>query len=318
MSRPLTRRAVPLLSVLVCLLATGCGTDAGSTLLLAGDIMLGRTVGDTASSRGDWAFPFRRVQSRLRAAEVTFGNLEGVAVAQATTQFNADPRALEGLRDAGFDVISLANNHTADAGLQALAETAAGLQRLGIAVTGLQYPPAPQKPTIVRAGAIRVGFLAYSWSVGDFVPKDGLPFISRARLADMVADIARARPQVDYLVVSLHMGTEGARRSSEGQRQKARAAIDAGADLVVGHHPHVPQEVERWGRGLIAYSLGDFVFDHPEVSVDGALLEVTLAAGRPVRVAWMRTQISSELQPEVIGQTVWDGETLRGPNAALN
>jgi poly-gamma-glutamate synthesis protein (capsule biosynthesis protein) len=163
-----------------------------------------------------------------------------------------------------------------------------------------------------------VGFLAYSWSVGDFPPKNGLPYISRARREDMVADIERARAEVDYLVVSLHMGTEGARRSSEGQRQKARAAIDAGADLVVGHHSHVPQEVERWGRGFIAYSLGDFVFDHPELSVDGALLEVTLAAGRPVRLVWLRTRINPELQPEVIGESVWAGETLRGPNAALN
>ena len=318
MPHPLTRRATPLLPLLACLLAPGCRPDSGSTLIFAGDMMLGRAVGSAASSRGDWAFPFRRVEARLRAADVAFGNLECVAAKGATTQFGADPRALNGLRDAGFDVISLANNHTADAGLGALAETARALGSLGIAVTGLQYPPDPQRATIVRAGAIKVGFLAYSWSVGDFLPKEGLPFISRARRDDMLADIERARPEVDYLVVSLHMGTEGARRSSEGQQQKARAAIDAGADLVVGHHPHVPQEVERYGSGFIAYSLGDFVFDHPALSVDGALLEVTLVAGRPVRIAWLRTRINPELQPEVIGETVWTGEALRGPNAALN
>ena len=318
MPHRLTRRATPLLPLLACLLASGCAPDSGNTLIFAGDMMLGRTVGSTASSRGDWAFPFRRVEARLRAADLAFGNLECVAAAGTTTQFSADPQALEGLRDAGFDVVSLANNHSADAGLEALAEMAAGLERLGIAVTGLQYPPAPQRPTIVRAGTIKVGFLAYSWSAGDFLPQDGLPFIGRARRDDMVADIERARPEVDYLVVSLHMGTEGARRSAEGQRQKARAMIDAGADLVVGHHPHVPQEVERWGRGFIAYSLGDFVFDHPDLSVDGALLEVTLAAGRPVRLVWARTRINPELQPEVIGETVWAGEALRGPNAALN
>src|SRR5262249_50747792 len=154
--------------------------------------MLGRTVGRTASSRGDWTFPFRRLEAQLRAADVAFGNLECVAAKGATTQFVADPQALDGLRDAGFDVISLANNHTADAALEALAEPAAGLERVGIAVTGLQYPPAPQRPTIVRAGAIKVGFLAYSWSVGDFPPQDGLPFISRGRQGDMVADIERA------------------------------------------------------------------------------------------------------------------------------
>ena len=318
MPHPLTRRATPLLPLLACLLTPACRPDSGSTLILAGDMMLGRGVGSAASSRGDWAFAFRRVEARLRAADVAFGNLECVAAKGATTPFSADPRALDGLREAGFDVVSLANNHTADAGLEALAETAVNLEKVGIAVTGLQYPPAAQRPTIVRAGTIKVGFLAYSWSAGDFLPQDGLPFISRARRGDMVADIERARPEVDYLVVSLHMGIEGARRSGEGQQQKARAAIDAGADLVVGHHPHVPQEVERWGRGFIAYSLGDLVFDHPQVSVDGALLEVTLAAGRPVRLVWIRTRINPGLQPEMIGETVWAGETLRGPNATLN
>jgi poly-gamma-glutamate synthesis protein (capsule biosynthesis protein) len=282
-------------------------------------MILGREVEKTASSHGDWAFPFRRVEARLRAADVAFGNLECVATGSGrATTFSADPRTLVGLREAGFDVISLANNHTADAGLAALAEMATRLGQLGVAVTGLHYPPSGQRPTILRAKGVRVGFLAYSWSVGDFLPRDGQPFIARARRDDIVGDIGRARSEVDYLVVSLHMGTELARRSAEGQQQKARAAIDAGADLVVGHHPHVPQEVERYGRGFIAYSLGDFVFDHPDLSVDGALLEVTLEAGRPVRIAWIRTRINRALQPEMIGETVWAGETLRGPNASLN
>src|SRR4030095_4404090 len=110
---------------------------------------------------------------------------------------------------------------------------------------------------------------------------------------------------------SLRVGPDLAPRSGAGQKEKARAAIDAGADLVVGHHPHVQQEVERYGHGFIAYSLGDFVFDHPELSVDGALLEVTLAAGRPVRLVWLRTRINPELQPEVIGESVWGGGAPR-------
>jgi poly-gamma-glutamate synthesis protein (capsule biosynthesis protein) len=282
-------------------------------------MMLGREVGKMASSRGDWSFPFRRVEARLRGADLLFGNLECVAATSAAgATFAADPQSLLGLRDAGFDVVSLANNHTADAGLDALAEMATRLGREGIAVTGLHYPPDGQRPTILRRNGVRVGFLAYSWSVGDFLPRDGQPFISRGRRDDIVGEVTRARSEVDYLVVSLHMGTEMASRSAEGQQQKARAAIDAGADLVVGHHPHVPQEVERYGDGFIAYSLGDFVFDHPDLSVDGALLEVTLERGRPARLVWMRTRINPELQPEVVGETVWTGDALRGPNAPLN
>ncbi len=317
MRRRLIRRTAGLL--LSGLTALGCRPEGAAKLLFAGDMMLGRAVERTANARGDWAFPFRHVAGRLRAADVAFGNLECVAATGgADAPFRADPRVLGGLREAGFDVISLANNHSADAGLDALADMARRLDDLGIAVTGLRYLPDGQGPTILRAGGVRVGFLAYSWSAGDFLPRDGEPSIARTRRAEMEVDITGARAAVDYLVVSLHMGTDLARRSGAGQQEKARAAIDAGADLVVGHHPHVPQEVERYGRGFIAYSLGDFVFDHPELSVDGALLEVTLEAGRPVRLVWVRTRINPELQPEVIGETVWAGETLRGPNAALN
>jgi poly-gamma-glutamate synthesis protein (capsule biosynthesis protein) len=317
MRRRLIPRAAGLL--LSGLTALGCGPEAGAKLVFAGDMMLGRAVERTASARGDWAFPFRHVAGRLRAADVAFGNLECVAATGgADARFRADPRVLGGLRDAGFDVISLANNHSADAGLDVLAEMARRLTDLGIAVTGLRYLPDGQRPTIIRVDGFRVGFLAYSWSAGDSLPRDGEPSIARTRRSEMEADITGARRAVDYLVVSLHMGAELARRSGAGQQEKARAAIDAGADLVVGHHPHVPQEVERYGHGFIAYSLGDFVFDHPDLSVDGALLEVTLVAGRPARLAWLRTRINPDLQPEVIGETVWTGEALSGPNASLN
>jgi len=252
-------------------------------------------------------------------ATVAFANLECIAAtAGESSTFKADPDTLEGLREAGIDVVSVANNHTMDAGPEALAEMLGRLEGLGVTPTGVRYLPEAQKVATVVANGLRIGFLAYSWSGGDFLPVAGLPSLARTRLDEMVADITRARPDVDYLVVSLHMGMELARRSGEGQQLKARAAIDAGADLVVGHHPHVPQEVERYGRGFIAYSLGDFVFDHPEASADGALLEVTLEAGRPVRLAWMRTRINPELQPEIIDETVWAGETLSGPNASLN
>jgi poly-gamma-glutamate synthesis protein (capsule biosynthesis protein) len=319
MASPLTRRAETLLMVALVSLGWGCRSESPTTLLFAGDMMLGRAVERVARSHDDWAFPFRLVERRLHAADVVFGNLESVAAtAGGPVMFRADPRSLEGLRDAGFDVISLANNHTADAGLEALAEAASRLRALGIAVTGLRYPPEGQRPTVVRRGSLEVGFLGYSWSAGDYPLREGQPYIAATRRTDMIADVTRARPEVDYLVVSLHMGVEGARRSSAGQRHKARALIDAGADLVVGHHPHVPQEIERYGRGFIAYSLGDFVFDHPELSVDGALLEVTIEAGRLVRLAWLPTRINSEFQPEVIGERVWSGDALRGPNAALD
>jgi poly-gamma-glutamate synthesis protein (capsule biosynthesis protein) len=307
-------------AALIWVVVAGC-RPAGehTTLLFGGDVMLGREVERVARARRDWGFPFRRVATRMQAATLAFANLECIAAeAGGPSSFRADPRTLEGLRTAGLDVVSVANNHTMDAGPEALAEMLGRLRDLGVTPTGFRYLPDAQSVAIVEASGVRVGYLAYSWFVGDYPPAAGMPSLARTRRDEMVADIQRARPAVDYLVVSMHMGVEGARRSGEGQQQKARAAIDAGADLVVGHHPHVPQEVERYGRGFIAYSLGDLVFDHPQLSVDGALLEVTLEAGRPVRLVWLRTRINPELQPEVIGETVWAREALSGPNASLN
>jgi poly-gamma-glutamate synthesis protein (capsule biosynthesis protein) len=304
----------------LCVGIGACPRDeVSTTLLFGGDVMLGRHVERAARARHDWGFPFRRVAPRMQAATVAFANLECIAAsAGGPSTFKADPQALDGLREAGLDVVSVANNHTMDAGPEALAEMLGRLEALGITPTGARYLPEPQKPATIEANGLRVGYLAYSWSTGDYPPVAGLPSLASTRREEIVADIERARPHVDYLVVSLHMGVEGARLPGEGQRQKARAAIDAGADLVVGHHPHVPQEIERYGRGFIAYSLGDLVFDHPQLSVDGALLEVTLEGGRPVRLVWMRTRINPELQPEVIGETVWAREALSGPNASLN
>src|SRR5262249_20116660 len=113
----LTRRIGRILAcVVVGLSAPGCGGSSGPTLLFVGGIMPGRAAESAARARADWLFPFRRVAPRIRAADLAFGNVECVvATGGDTVQFRADPATLAGLRDAGFDIVSLANNHTADA-----------------------------------------------------------------------------------------------------------------------------------------------------------------------------------------------------------
>jgi poly-gamma-glutamate synthesis protein (capsule biosynthesis protein) len=114
------------------------------------------------------------------------------------------------------------------------------------------------------------------------------------------------------------MGKEFAPRSGADQQGVAHAAVEAGADLVVGHHPHVPQEVETYEGGLIAYSLGNFVFDHPDASADGAMLAVDLEDHRPVRLTYVRTHINDRFQAERVSEERWDGVTLGGGDRALN
>ena len=287
------------------------------TLVFVGDMMLGRAVQRTMLDRGDWGFAFRPLVERLRGADVTFGNLECVvAVAGPPNTFRADPRTLAALSFAGFDVVTVANNHTFDGGPDALVEMLGHLDERGIAPVGVRQGQGTQAPVVRRAGRVDVGFLAYTFATGDRASRAG-PRIALLEPEQIARDVAAARPAVGYLVVALHMG-QSAPRSNQIQRRTARAVIDAGADLVVGGHPHGPQELERYGRGFIVYSLGDFVFDHPKVSVDGALLEVTLVGGRPARIAYVRTRLNAAFQPEPIGEARWEGAELEGPPRALN
>src|SRR4029453_9723194 len=229
-----------------------------------------------------------------------FGNLECiVATTGPLTTFRADPQTLAALSFAGFDVVSVANNHAADGGPDAPMEMLAHLRERGIAPVGMRGEDGAEAAVVLRAGPLRVGFLGYTyWSADRGAPPGG-PRVALLEPERIARDIAAARPTVDYLVVALHMG-ESAPRSSPAQQATARAAIDAGADLVVGGHPHRPQELERHGRGFIVYSLGDFVLDHPQVSVDGALLELTLLGTRPVRIAYVQTRLNDPVQPEPV------------------
>jgi poly-gamma-glutamate capsule biosynthesis protein CapA/YwtB (metallophosphatase superfamily) len=273
------------------------------------------------AQQGDWSFPFRLLGDRLRAADLTFGNLEcvvsRVGTPRTTYDFRADPRAAEGLAFAGFDVVSVANTHTTDFGPDALDETLTHLAEHHIDAVGVD-PGGGQAPVLRKIGDTRIGFLAFSHYIGGEAAAADRTKIAPITGKQLIGAIVAVRPSVDFLVVSLHMGKEFAPRSGTDQQGVAHAAIDAGADLVVGHHPHVPQEVEKYGPGFIAYSLGNFVFDHPEASADGAMLEVELEHHRPVRLTYVRTHINERFQPERVSEQTWDRAALGGDDRALN
>lgn len=271
--------------------------------------------------RDDWSHPFRPLGARLRAADLTFGNLECVVAdsgrARTAYEFRADPRVLAGLTFAGFDLVSVANTHTTDWGPDALLEMLRRLTEHGIGFVGLDQGDV-QSPVVLRAGALRIGFLAFSHYVGGEEARNDPVRIAHIEGKQIIPAVMAARPEVDYLVVSLHMGEEFAPRASEAQQGIARAVIEAGADLVVGHHPHVPQEVEKYKQGFIAYSLGNFVFDHLAASRDGTMLEVTLAGGKPTRIVYVRTRINDSFQPEALSEERWEGSALEGADRVLN
>ncbi len=309
----------------VLLGALGCGertaTRSPLTLAFVGDMMLGRRVEETMRARGDWSYPFRPLAHRLRNADLSFGNLECVVARGGTARggltFRADPATLTGLVDAGFDVVSVANNHTPDFGAEGLTEMLAHLDAARIAYTGVAHGEL-QNPLVLTVRGTRVGYLAFSYTAGPPGGEAAAPRIAKITGRHLVRSIVAARPAADYLVVSLHLGKQFEPRATAMQRGIAQGAIEAGADLVVGHHPHVPQEIEKYRQGIIAYSLGDFVFDHPDASVDGALLEITLDGARPTTIVYARTRINQLFQPELVAERRWEGTALEGPDGVLD
>jgi len=237
-------------------------------LMAVGDVMLGRGV---AAAPGNAAQPLADAALWLRAADLTLGNLESVIAADGVPRpgpfrMRAPPAAVATLRDAGFDLLGLANNHALDFGPAALAETVSRLQIAGISVVGVGPDvEAANRPVMRELNGVSLAFLAFNM-VPD--PQDRPQDLGWVRggwdRERAVAAVAAARAQVDAVVVSVHWGYEYELRPDPSQRDAARALLDAGADLVIGHHPHVVQGTEASGNRFVAYSLGNFLFDQQQ------------------------------------------------------
>lgn len=239
------------------------------TVNAVGDIAFVSSVDRLMASRGA-AAQVDDVADYLGSADLTIANLEtalsdrGAPEPGKTFTFRSDPdRSAEALRHAGIDVVSLANNHTRDWGDDGLIDTFDVLDNNDIVWAGAgRNAEEAFRPAIVQLNGAKVAYLAYS-QIGpaDFVATDrrsGAAYSVDLRL--MKRAVSRAAQSADYVVVSFHWGTEKDYSPTDRQVLFGRAAIDAGADAVLAHHPHVVQGVEFYGSGMIAYSLGNFVF----------------------------------------------------------
>lgn len=234
-----------------------------------GDIMLARYIG-TIISRDGWASPFMGIKPFFEQVDIGFANLESPASflgkpypgKDPEITFRANPGALLGLKYAGIDVVSLANNHANDHGKEALLETIQALEVLGIAACGAgkNYQEA-HSPTILKQGPHRIAFLAYAepvWSVTKAGETAGVATIQKE---EILADIEATKQEADLILVSLHWGVEHQHFPLEKDRALAHALIDAGAHGILGHHPHVLQGIEIYRGYPILYSLGNCIFD---------------------------------------------------------
>ena len=239
------------------------------TLVAMGDLMLARDL-VTLMDRHGSMYPFERVAPILADADIAIANLEGTFTdrgtpANKTYVFRTPPRHAVGLAVAGIDVVSLANNHMLDYGPAGLRDTIAALNSVGIAHSGAgENDEAARRPAVLEVRGLRVAFLSYA-ATGDAVAAaPGVDGVAWGTAEAISEDVRRAIGQADVVVVSLHAGNEYVDEPSTTQRLLAQAAVEAGATVVLGHHPHVLQRWELRGSHLIAYSLGNFVFDLDE------------------------------------------------------
>ena len=240
-----------------------------TTLFLAGDIMLSRNVAGRMIKNNDYTWPFQKTTDVSKNADIAFANLEspfndtGNHSVEGSLVFNADPKSIEGLKFAGFDILSTANNHAFDQGQKGLDYTIQLLQNNGIIPTGtLSSTQPPPVPVIKRNGTL-YGFLSYSYTAYNDGGKSTSRYIKNYNdFSQLKQDILDMKGHTaDVVIVNMHAGTEYTRKPTQKQIDFAHAAVDAGADLVIGEHPHWVQTIEQYKGKWIFYSLGNFVFD---------------------------------------------------------
>jgi poly-gamma-glutamate synthesis protein (capsule biosynthesis protein) len=209
------------------------------------------------------------VRGLLDDADLTIGNMEGTFTdggvqADKFYTFRTPTQHAAGLAQAGFDIVSLGNNHAMDYGAEGLQDTLLALDEAGLRHSGAGLDAeAARGPAVLETNGLRIAFLSYNAAaLSEAYPAGpATPGVAVAEVASIQQDVAAARADADIVVVSLHSGTEYTGQPTTEQVTLSRAAIDAGAAVVLGHHPHVLQGWEQYGDGYIFYSLGNFVFD---------------------------------------------------------
>ncbi len=265
---------------LLVLLLTVLPAGAGEVVIqAAGDVMLGGRWEQQMAQDG-YFHPFAKIAPELKKGDITLINLEAPLTGRGTEfvdkkyRFRVRPQAVAALKKAGITTVTLANNHSMDYGSQGLLDTLQQLDKAGIGHVGAgENLTAARKVVVYDIRGTKVALLGYSLTL----PLEFWAGDKRAGTAPLMEkmvkdDIAAARKQAAIVLVAVHWGEEGKTRLREYQPRLGRVMIDAGADAVIGHHPHILQGIERYKRGIIFYSLGNFAFAHKSRIADRTLL----------------------------------------------
>jgi gamma-polyglutamate biosynthesis protein CapA len=230
-------------------------------LLFVGDVMMTRYVEKRIKKLNrEYIYPFEKILNYLKTFDYVIANLEGPISDKGVKvgskySFRMKPDVAEALSKANINIVNLANNHIFDYGKVAFEDTLKNLEKNNIKHIGNSY-----KPLIIEKEGVKIGFLGFSDFLKHLEVKEGKIGIAIVN-SNLSEIIKKAKEKVDILIVSFHWGEEYKKIANERQRKIAKIAIDSGADLVIGHHPHIIQNIEKYKDKFIFYSLGNFIFD---------------------------------------------------------
>lgn len=255
-------------------LISGLPTDASSDsasvrLSFGGDVIFAGKVGELLEKKG-YDYPYVHIHELFKKDDLSIINLEtpvtegGTGAANKQFVFKSPPKALNAMKDAGIDAVNLANNHTLDQGEQGLRDTLSSLEQRGISYVGAGLnEKSAYSPQYFERKGITIGLLGFTrvmpeanWRAGKNKP--GLASVYDS--AEGLKAIAETKKKADIVVVMVHWGKERASQADDVQQSLGRSFIDAGADLVIGGHPHVLQGIEPYKGKWIAYSTGNLIF----------------------------------------------------------
>lgn len=281
-----------------------------TTLFFVGDIMLDRAVRTSVvkNFNGDYNKLFVNL-GELKKADILFTNLEGDVSDVGNNvgskySFRMDPIILPAIKEAGFDIVSFANNHVGDWNTLAFKDTLNRLDKIGILKTGAGFNKIEaETPTVIERNGIKFGFLGFSdvgpdW-IGATNTNPGILLASDPRLPEIIKN---AKSKVDILIVSFHWGEEYKKIHNKRQETLAHRAIDNGADMIVGHHPHVIEDIETYNSKPIVYSLGNFIFDQyfSKDTMEGMLFRATFKGKDLKETSSQIITLNKKFQPEGI------------------
>lgn len=285
-------------------------------IALIGDVMLGRLVNQHLRTTGP-AYPWGDTLTVLRQADLRYANLECVLAGGGRPEpgkvfhFRSDPKNVASLLAAGIDAVSLANNHVLDYGQEALREMLPALDAAGILHSGAGTDKdAARQPAVRRVGAAAVGFLAFTdnepgWEASDTSP--GIHYVrveDGRRVADLLDLVRRTKAGVQLLIVSAHWGGNWGSDAPPEHQDLAHALIDAGADVVFGHSPHIFRGVGIHRIRPIIYSAGDFVDDYavdPAERNDQSFIFMLETDGSEPRVLRLYPTVITAFQARLAG-----------------